>query len=377
MCNKDRLFRYEKKKEISVPLRVLIIRFSSIGDIILTTPLLSAIKRDYPGARIEYLTMSEYSSLLENNPNIDRLHTLRRGEGPGSEVRAAISLRKNDYDYIFDLHRSTRSLLFRALLRGKKFVLNKHYIRRLLLTKFSINLYREPYSVVNRYFKAAEIMGLDVDGKAEIWIDGDEIHDLIGKIKTKLDLDINEKDIGRGKKRLENGLVKNEGAGIIALMPFAKWKTKEWGDNKFIELGKVLAKEMGKRVFVLGGKGDAERAQRIADEIGDGAISAAGKLSLMETSFVLSLSDLLITNDTGLMHIGGAVSIPVIAIFGSTARELGFFPYNTRGEVIEVPLKCRPCTAKGLDRCPEGHFACMNDISVDRVYDAITAFFAG
>ena len=126
--------------------------------------------------------------------------------------------------------------------------------------------------------------------------------------------------------------------------------------------------------MIHGGMEDRTRADRVAGAIGGNTISIAGKTTLLESALILSISECLITNDTGIMHIGGAVKIPVIALFGSTTEELGFFPFRSEGEVLQAELNCRPCTSKGLRQCPKGHFRCMNDITVDEVYSAVEKF---
>ncbi len=354
------------------PYRILIIRFSSIGDIVLTTPLVRALKNMHSNTVIDYLTLADYSILLRDNPVIDNLYAIERDKGLMSSVKYALSLNKNRYDYILDLHHSTRSLVFRSLVRAKKkTVLKKNYIKRFLLISFRLNLYKKPFTVVKRYFDSAKYLGINDYPGAEIWITSESLQSALSNINRaggteyKLRSGIKNKQV-----RIERGIIKGAGKAV-ALMPFAKWKTKEWGDERFIALGRKLVSENNVLVQIIGGPGDIPRAERIAAGIGKGSVSLAGKLGLMETALVLSASDCLVTNDTGVMHIGGAVSIPVIAVFGSTTEELGFFPYNTKGEVIQAAADCRPCTAKGLTQCPKKHFKCMNNITTDMVYSCV------
>lgn len=349
---------------------ILLIRFSSIGDIILTTPLIRSLRESCPDMRIDYLTLPDYKSLLEHNPCIDNLVTIDRRADMAQIIDKARSMRDIQYQYIFDLHRSTRSLLFRMFLNAReKSVLDKHYIKRLILTTFRVSLYKKPYSVVNRYYETARVLNVMPEGKSEIWIDRDKILDAIRLIneisgnKYALKSRVNESPV-----RIEKGLIKGGKDRIICLMPFAGWETKEWGDYRFIELGRRLARE-NYLIYILGGEKDAHRAKYIAREIG-GIVSFAGRLNLLQTAALLSLSDCLVTGDTGVMHMGDAVLIPVVPIFGSTTEELGFFPLNT-DDVIQRPVKCRPCTAKGLHECPRRHLRCMNEISVYEVYSAV------
>lgn len=358
-------------------LRILVIRFSSIGDIVLTTPFLSATKKKYSNATLDYLTLDDFSPLLKDNPYIDDLFILKREAGFWEIVNKAISMRKIKYDYIFDLHRSQRSILFRLILSGKKkSVLKKHYFKRLLLTKFKVNLYKKPYSIVNRYFNTSKLLPNPHGESTEIWIDIEGLNMSLQKLNSINDANllIESEVIKNRMIKIGNKIFQQRSMKTLSLMPFACWETKEWGDEKFIELGKQISDKYKVDIFIHGGAGDSDRAEAIAKKIGINAVSFAGKLSLTETSIALAMSDCLVTNDTGVMHIGGAVAIPVIALFGSTAEELGFFPYNTAGEVVQIDIDCRPCTSKGLHRCPKKHFRCMNDISVDMLYSIIKKY---
>jgi lipopolysaccharide heptosyltransferase II len=364
----------EKSSSESEGLRILLIRFSSIGDIILTTPLIKKMREEYPDSRIDYLTLDRYGELLRDNPHLDNLYLIKSSMPFHELIESAREFSRHGYDYLFDLHRSSRSALFRLCIRSeKKHRLNKRYLKRILLVSFKINLYREPYSVVNRYFQAAGELHINPDADTEIWISRKKlkecqrrIHSLL-KIKTEI----------RGNDellRIERDLLQlNRSVTIISMMPFATWQTKEWGSDRFSELGRKLSGE-DTVILIHGGLEDMARADSLADAIGVRAIPIAGKTTLLESALLLSISECLITNDTGIMHMGAAARIPVVAIFGSTTEELGFFPFRFEGEVMQADLNCRPCTAKGLRRCPKGHFRCMNDIAVDKVYSAVKKF---
>jgi ADP-heptose:LPS heptosyltransferase len=357
--------------------RILLIRFSSIGDIILTTPVIKVLKEKNPGITLDYLTLADYGILLKDNPFIDNLFLINR-KPFNQSIKKALLLRNIKYDYIFDLHRSTRSLIFRVLLRsGNKYKFQKNYIKRFFLTVLKFRFYKKPYSVVNRYFNTVKALNVPVHGKPEIWLKQDEIINTLSKINKIAGINYSYSGASSETGKIDRSKINVKGKSnrkIISLMPFAKWKTKEWGDDKFIELGGRLRDESGASIQILGGRDDVKRAERVMRGIGKNAISMAGKLSLSETAVALSLSDCLVSNDTGVMHIGGAVSIPVIAIFGSTSEELGFFPYKSKGDVVQTDLKCRPCTAKGLPVCPKKHFRCMNDISVDGIYRVVKKY---
>ncbi|MBN2039329.1 MAG: glycosyltransferase family 9 protein [Spirochaetes bacterium] len=363
----------KRKTDRKRGIRVLLIRFSSIGDIVLTTSLIHALKTDYPDMTLDYLTLPEYALLIRDNPFIDNLYYHDRNKGIVYAAANARLLNKNKYDYVFDLHRSTRSGIYRKLIRAdKKTALVKNYIKRFLLIRLKINLYKKPYSVVERYFKTAGLLKSVPHDKSEIWIGPAEYNKTVSKINylLKSGYSFTTADESFMLEKSQTAA----GSKLVCMMPFARWKTKEWGDEKFAELAAKLISGKGCTVLILGGSEDTSRAESIAEKAGRQAVSIAGKTGLVEASVILSFSSCLVTNDTGLMHIGGAVSIPVTAIFGSTTEELGFFPYKTKGEVIQRELKCRPCTAKGLNNCPIKHFKCMSDISVDSVYSAVEKY---
>ncbi len=363
----------KKKKK---PLRILLIRFSSIGDIILTTPVIQAIKESNPGITLDYLTLPEYSILLRDNPYIDNLFLIKRNS-LSYALENAFLLRKIKYDYVFDLHRSIRSFIFRLLLRaGRKYKINKNYFKRFLLITFGLRFYKKPYSVVGRYFNTVKALHVAGHGKPGIWLNKDEMRNAFTRMHKITGIKYLYSELGDKAGIIDRKKVnsKDRNKKMVSLMPFAKWKTKEWGDENFVELGRRLRNEYGAVIQIIGGREDAERAKRISAGIGKKAISLAGELSLAETAVALSLSDCLVTNDTGVMHMGGAVSIPVIALFGSTSEELGFSPYKSQGRVLQINLNCRPCTAKGSSACPKKHFKCMNDIGVDTVFSAVKRY---
>jgi lipopolysaccharide heptosyltransferase II len=351
--------------------RILLIRFSSIGDIILTAPVIKAIRQKFPKAVIDYLTLSEFSILLKDNPNLNNLVLFERGKNIFYYIRKALLLKKNNYDHVIDLHRSTRSFIFRFILKAKKkSKFKKNYFKRFLLIFLKFNLYKAPYSVIERYYNTAGIKNSDGSCGTEIWLSPNEITRAVSKLNNFSGASYTlKKNTAEKKVRIEHGII-NSSQKIISIMPFAKWKTKEWGDEKFIELGRILAEKTGAQIQILGGPIDTSRAASIAESIGPAAVMLAGKLSIPESAAAISASGCLISNDTGVMHLGGAVNIPVIAIFGCTTEELGFFPVNRKCEVIQIPLKCRPCTAKGLSACPKKHFKCMNDIPIEMVFQA-------
>ena len=215
-------------------------------------------------------------------------------------------------------------------------------------------------SVADRYIETLREFGIQGDKKgAELHIPDETLFGVSGKI---------------GKLRL------NRFEHVLGLCPFTRHATKEWPAERYVELGTKIAKELNGALIIFGGTSDRERAEGIvralADSIGSERIfNLTGEFSLLETAAAMQYCDVIVTNDSGLMHLAGAMEKKVVAIFGSTVEEFGFFPPKGSSVVLERRgLRCRPCSHIGLPQCPEGHFRCMNEISVGSVHDAVTEF---
>ncbi len=332
---------------------ILAVRFSAIGDILLTTPLLRAIRLRHPGARIAVLTKRQYVPLLSDNPYLNEVFGMAEDERIG---QVAEQIRSVNYSHILDLHGNLRTLALRCLAPGPWTSYSKRRIARAALIATKRNFYGKVAPMAERYFEAAA--GLDVwpdDSPPEFFL-GDGVEDEVEDRLQKLGL--------------------GPSPATVAIAPGAAHATKRWAPLSWIELGKHLRKT-GAEVVVVGGPGDAKLAQWIAKDIGEGAASVAGQLSLQETGAVIKRSAALISGDTGVMHMATGVGTPVVGLFGPTVREFGFFPYKSkRAEVVELNLACRPCSAQGGDRCPLGHHRCMKGITAAAVLDALRAALA-
>jgi heptosyltransferase-2 len=168
-----------------------------------------------------------------------------------------------------------------------------------------------------------------------------------------------------------------ESGTFIGLCPAAKHATKCWPQERFAELGVKLSEDANSQIFLFGGSEDKEKCITITHAInsvrGEGvAINLSGEFSLLESAVAMEACSLIVTNDTGLMHIACALKKKVVAIFGPTVGEFGFFPVGTDSVVVERKgLYCRPCSHIGLKTCPEKHFRCMNEIQVSDVLGSI------
>ncbi len=336
--------------------KILLIRFSSMGDIVLASPLIRMLRTTFPTAQIDFMVKREYAELLKCNPHLSSVIDLRSDDR--SELAALRErVREEHYDLILDIHDSIRSKYVRAFSGARTVrVVDKRRLRRFLLVRFKKNLYRRAVPVAERYLETVRRFGVRDDGA------GLEQHvppEILESVAALM-----------GKFRLERY------GTVVGIAPMAKHFTKRWPQDRFVEFGIRHAKEAGAKIFVFGSREEADACGDIAQMINAGtasgaAESLAGRLTLIETAAVLDYCSLVVSNDTGLMHLAAARKRKVAAIFGSTVREFGFFPYRTQNVVLERPgLPCRPCSHIGLPECPKGHFRCMKDIGVDEVLSA-------
>lgn len=320
--------------------KFLIIRFSSIGDIVLTTPVIRMLKTQIDGAQIHYVTKSQYVPILENNPYIDKIHKLNSGFS-----HLLFELKQERFDYIIDLHNSIRSFRLKKSLNVKTFTLNKINIRKWLAVNFKINILPEKH-IVDRYLQTIERFNINNDRQGLNYFipDDDEIR------ITKLP--------GKFRK------------GYIAFVIGAKHFTKRMPPDKILS----IVSKIKMPVILLGGIEDAENGDYIKDNASDNVYNGCGEFTLNESASIVRQSKLVITHDTGLMHIAAAYRKNIISIWGNTIPDFGMYPYmpDLKSVIIEVKgLKCRPCSKIGFSKCPKKHFRCMLDIDERQILKMI------
>ncbi len=332
----------------AAPKNILVIRLSSIGDILLATPLLRLLRKRFPEARIDFAVKAMYMDLLRTNPHIDKVWALDADAGKAGLVALGEELEQVPYDLVIDIHKNFRSLYLRRRIRpARVVVLKKYYLKRFLLVKTGWNLYREIVPVHRRYINTMAAWDLQDDGL------GLEFH-----VDAKVAETVNHKLASLQQEPL-----------LVGLAPGAGFANKRWPMEYYLDLARRLKIERQARILLFGGPDDREITAKISAGVGSGVIDLAGQLSLMESAAALTHCRLLVTNDTGLMHLASALEVPLLAIFGPTTAELGFFPSGARSQVLEVQgLSCRPCTHMGQDRCPKTHFRCMREITPEMVW---------
>jgi heptosyltransferase-2 len=341
--------------------KTLIIRFSSIGDIVLSSLLVRAFRRRYPECQLDFVVKEEFADLVRYNPHIAHVITFpRRGTVHDlRQLRARV--REAKYDLIIDIHDSLRS---RFLCFGAKRVvrIDKRKFERFLLVNLKLNWYERfggAPSVALRYLEPVREFGVGDDGGG-------------------LEMFVDDKASARARE-LVQGSGFEDGQQFIGICPSAKHNTKMWLADRFAEVAATLSRKLRQPV-VLFGSGEVEtvRSNDIEQQIrtvnpDTRTLNLCNRISLAQTAAMMDKCAVVITNDSGLMHLAAARKCNVVAIFGPTVKELGFFPFGTRSVVVEnSALACRPCTHIGLPLCPKGHFKCMNDVSVQEVLDAAT-----
>lgn len=314
--------------------KILILRFSSIGDIVLTTPVIRCLKTQLPNAEIHFATKKNFKVLVENNPYIDKFHLLDT-----SDNQLIADLKKEKFDYVIDLHHNIRTLKIKLSLGVKSFSFDKLNIQKWLLVNLKINQMPKVH-IVDRYMKTVEPLGVINDQKGLDYF-----------IPAKDEVDLNLLPI-----QFQNGFI----AYAIGGQHF----TKKMPTERIIE----ICKNQTKPVILLGGKEDFEAGEQIKNAIGNTILNACGAYNLNQSASILGLSDLVITHDTGLMHIAAALKKRVISIWGNTVPEFGMYPYLIDYQIVEnKDLSCRPCSKIGYKKCPKGHFKCMKEIDLQEL----------
>ena len=344
---------------------ILVIRLSSIGDILLTTPALRALKRWDPHREVHFLLKSEYEELVRENPNVDRVIPWDPSGGLPGLIGLARRLR-GGYDLVIDLHRSLRSAILRRAI-GARQVLTypKGVIRRTIMIQTGWKAITRKAPVPERYLRALSPIGAKGDERGIDLFISREVRDRVEGIMA-------DEAAGAGLSAAHRSGTGHsiERFSYVAIAPGARWATKRWLPERFAAVADALAEIHGLVPILIGGRDEGEVFRAVREGMKSPALDFSGRLSLIETGAAIAASRLLISNDTGLMHMATAVSTPVVAIFGPTTRELGFYPYRGPHEVVEQDISCRPCHHLGGDRCPKGHHRCMTEIGAEAVIGA-------
>lgn len=319
-------------------MKVLVIRFSSIGDIVLTSPVVRCLKKQL-NAEVHFFTKSNFKDVLINNPYIDKIHFL--SDDFNADVQ---NLKAEKFDYIIDLHHNLRTLRFKNALKLRSYSFNKLNFEKWLLVNFKWN--RMPsVHIVDRYLACAEELGLKNDGAG-------------------LDYFLSDEDIV-SKESLPQFLHE----GYVGLVIGAQHSTKRLPLEKL----KEICNKLPRAIMIMGGKEDAEVANELVKIDENRIFSACGKFKLNQSASLVKQASCIISHDTGLMHIAAAFKKKTFSIWGNTVPEFGMYPYKTEHINFEVKgLNCRPCSKIGHQACPKKHFNCMNQQNIDSIVEQVS-----
>ena len=330
-------------------MKLLIIRFSSIGDIVLTTPVVRCLKKQIPGAEIHFLIKPQFKTVMAHNPYIDKIHVLLKDwDKMISELQA------EKFDHVIDLHHNLRTLRVKKALKVPATSFNKLNIEKFIFVRLKWNVMPKVH-IIDRYLETVAQFGVRNDGAGmDYFIPASE--------------EVQQKDIPASHQ-----------LGFIAIVIGASFYTKKLPVYKLQE----LCQKINHPIILLGAKEEFAEGEEIRKVDPVKVYNACGKFSLNESADLVRKSKLVIAHDTGLMHIAAALKKPVIAVWGSTTPSFGMVPYYGDNYLLNhaIPyddvqvhkLWCRPCTKMGRHKCPQGHFKCMKKIDIDDVVQKVNA----
>jgi ADP-heptose:LPS heptosyltransferase len=315
-------------------MKFLIIRFSSIGDIVLTTPVIRCLKQQLPGAEVHFLSKQAFGTILRHNPYIDKLHLVKE------DIQEILPVLKSEgFDYIIDLHHNLRSWRVKRFLNVKSFSFDKLNVAKFLRVWFKINRLSKNH-IVDRYLETVSAFNIKNDN-------------------CGLDYFLASED----KVSISN-LPDSFHDGFNSLVLGGSYFTKRIPLDKLEE----ICSKSPIPLVLLGGQEEKVQANHLAAIFKEKVYIGCGKFTLNQSASIIQQSQRVFTSDTGMMHIAAAFKKDIISFWGNTIPEFGMTPYlpGPKSRVLEVKnLSCRPCSKLGFNACPKKHFRCMNDIRLD------------
>jgi len=331
------------------PYKILIIRLSSIGDIILTTALIRCVRLKYPEVQIDFMVKKQFLETVVYNPHISNVLVFEKGQSL-KEFKNRLKL--ENYDWLIDIHQNFRSLFLKTGLKiPLKTGYSKQLFHRTLLVYLGKNIYGKAKPVLLRYFEAVEKQGVKYDNAGtEVFFTDQNME----KVKQALN---------------QSGYTSDK--NLFVLCPGASFSNKRWLPERFAAVAEYLVKNKNGWIAFIGGKNDRELCAEIQSSLVATSANFAGEFSLLDSAALLSECVAFVGNDSGMLHLAQAFKKSVVGIYGPTVKELGYFPIPEKSVVVEKAIPCRPCTHNGLNKCPKKHFNCMNTISSENVVEAL------
>lgn len=316
--------------------KFLVIRFSSIGDIVLTSPVVRHLKTQVKGAEIHFVTKQKFESILTSNPNIDKVHVFEHNLG-----EIFHNLKHEKFDYVIDLHHNFRSGRIKRRIKAPAFSVDKLNLKKMLLIRLKINRLPNVH-IVDRYLETLSVFDLQNDERG-------------------LEFFIPENEQFK-KEELPETFQK----GYVAFVIAGTYFTKKLPVNKVSE----ICQNIDFPVILLGGKKEFDEGETILSQSKGNILNYAGKISLNQSASIIKNANVVLSNDTGLMHIAAAFKKKILSFWGNTVPDFGMTPFlpDSKSEIMEIEgLKCRPCSKLGHKRCPKKHFKCMNDLDTNEI----------
>lgn len=332
-------------------MRVLVVRFSSLGDCILLCPFLEHL-RHHGAEEITVVTKRAYVELFGAARGVDRIVALGDGAGLRGIAQVVGSCRRGRYS-IIDAHNTLRSRLVCARLGGAYVRISKYHRERaaLIWVKRAVSL----PSMSERYSELGVRLGFP---------------------PLPSDARVGGLDVPPSASRRAETWLPHEGRETIVLAPGSRWPSKRWGRDKFLELARRIAHRDGRRIALLGDERDRSQTSYIAAALGEAGVDLAGRTTIMEAAAIMERSVAFIGNDSGLMHLAESMGLPAVALFGPTVEAFGYYPSLPESRAIERQIPCRPCSRNGSRACPRGTPECLTGIEVDVVDEALADLLA-
>ncbi|MGB9771892.1 MAG: glycosyltransferase family 9 protein [Candidatus Kapaibacteriota bacterium] len=330
-------------------MKILIIRISSLGDVILSTYFIRLLRNEFPDAQIDFLVSNEFSIVFKYNPHINNLIIYDKTKPFFHHIIETLSINNpRHYDVIIDLQNNPRSWIYSFGKGTRIFRFNKrrvHKFKLVYLKKRNVKSRPIPILYAETF---PDLLKFDDNLGLEIWTSKDD-KIYVPHTKQFTDLDLSK----------------------VGIAPGAKHFTKRLPPRKFVDLIRLLQKNFNSEIILFGGDEDFGICNEIIDRT-EGVENLAGKTDVIETAEIIDSMGLVISNDSAVVHIASARKVPVVQIFGSTVPEFGFIPFRTPFAIVENnSIDCRPCTHFGKSRCPKQHFKCMEDITPEMILGAI------
>jgi len=335
---------------MEIPSQILLIRLSSIGDILLTFPLIQALHRDYPGIIIDFIVGNDYEDVLKPiRPLLRNVIIYDKYKSQSETRRIRKLIRENYYPLIIDLHNNLRSRRLTILQPGKVNRFKKYRFRRFFYVKWRWNVFNV-LPVWKRYLQTVPLNFQDCRFQP---LNFRPETDIINQLKSEIQ-------------------VLNTWKKCILIYPGARHFTKRWPLEYYSKFITMILEKTNHTIILSGSKDESVYIQPLTKLDQDRVFDTSGKYSLYENIVLVSLSDLIISNDSAPMHMAALLGKPQIAIFGNTVRRFGFYPENPNAVIMEDnTLSCRPCSHIGFDKCPKKHFGCMRNITPQKVFETI------